>query len=198
MLEIKGDISLIDALQMIKPLQGEFIVYTEGEEIHVKDGAITWFSSGDEDRCLKYISRYSGNVKIETGKVKMKWKIPIDEAIMRAVLVAPPNKNTDPETVLTSIDRTRGWFALIKGERIIASKHIDRKKLKEILSFWKTVEISGKKPIELILITRNGVYDMLKTGNNFIIGFCESDKALGKLHGAVKELKKYVFKEFKR
>ncbi len=194
MLEIKGDISLMDALQMIKPLQGEFIVHTEGEEIHVKDGTITWFSGGDEEGCLKYISRYTGNVKIETGKVKIKCKIPIDEAIMRAVLAAPP-ENADSKSVLASIDYTRGWFALIKGRKIIVSRHIDKKKLKEILSFWKTVETSGKKPMELILITRNGVYDMLKMGNNYIVGFCESDKTLGKLHQAVKELRKYVFKE---
>jgi|GEM_PF-3128919 len=197
MLQIKGELSLLDTLQMLKVLEGSYVVRTQDHEIHVKDGIITWFSGGDEEKCIDYIASYKGQVQVESGTVRESFSLPIDDAVLQATF-RTPYENPQEDAPATCPTPETGWFAFVRSDRITASQKIDQKLVKEILTLWKTTEEAFEELSELISAGEEGIYHVVREGDAFIIGYCRDPKMLGILRQAMRRLKKHVHKGAKR
>ena len=193
MLEIKGDLSLFDTLQMLKVLEGSYIIRTHNRELHVKDGIITWFSGGNEKRCVEYIASYKGPVRVENGPVRKTLSLPIEDAVFQAAFKLPYKEIKDKSDPKCPAAET-GWFAFLKSNKIIASQRLDKRLLKEILLLWKTSEEAIGELSEFISVSEEGIYYMAKEKNFFIIGFCKDSKMIGLLRQTIRRLKKHVHK----
>ena len=191
MLEIKGDISLIDALQMLIPLRGTYVIHTKDGEIHVKDGAITWFSGGGQEECIRYIASYKGRVNVENSPTNEAFHLPIDVAVMRAAFLLP-EENDQSENILTCPTDEYGWFAIVERDRVLSSRGTDKSSLQEALSLWKIAAEGMEEVSEIIFIGERGVFHIGREKGALIVGFCRSPKMMGILHRGIKRLRKHV------
>ncbi len=193
MLEIKGELSLLDTLQMLRVLEGSYIIRTEDAEIHVRDGNITWFSLGNRDDFLKYLSSYEGRVQVNQAPVKESFLLPIDEILLQAAFLgsAISQKEMEEERKTCPNPET-AWFAVVLNNRIVKSRNADEEKIHELIQVWHLVKDSVNTLSELILAGRGGGIYMLGEGDAIIIGYCINRKFLGILRQTVRRLKKHV------
>jgi len=193
MLEIKGELSLLDTLQMLRVLEGSYIIRTEDAEIHVRDGNITWFSLGNRDDFLKYLSSYEGRVKVNGAPVKESFLLPIDELLLQAAFLSSTiNQKEMEEERKTCPNPGTAWFAVVLNNRIVKSRNADEEKIHELIQIWHLVKDSVNALSELILAGRGGGIYMLREGDAIIIGYCINRKFLGILRQTVRRLKKHV------
>ncbi len=194
MLEIKGEISLLDTLQMLKILEGSYIIRTEDAEIHVKDGNITWFSLGDSQKLVEYVASYRGRVQVENAPAKEVFHLPIDEAVLQAAFIRPApgvGEEEEKENIKCPTPET-GWFALVTGSRLIKTHNTEEGKVREVVHLWEAVSPVVDGLSEMICTGDRGSLYILREGKTLIMGYCTERKFLGILRQAVRRLSRHV------
>ncbi len=188
MLEIKGELSLLDILQMLRILDGSYVIRTEDGELHIKNGHITWFSKGDAEKCIDYIASYRGRVRVESSGVREEFSLPIEDAVLRASF----KYDGYDELERATCPAPESWFALVKEGEIIANESADVRQVEEVLSIWKTMEDALEELHELVVFGKEGVLYAVRHGGVHIVGFCRKSRMVGILRQAVRRLTKHV------
>lgn len=201
MLEIKGDLSLLDTLQMLKVLEGSYVIKTEDAEIHVKDGTITWFSRGDSEDCIRYVASYRGKVQVETASVMEAFSLPIEDAILQAVFLSPSGQTREEVKEVeesTCPTPETGWFALVMGDRIIGSQNVRDEKIAEVMQLWESAGKIVEGLSELMCTGKGGALYIMGEGDTVLMGYCMEKRFLGIIRQSVRRLKKHVHRGTKK
>ncbi len=195
MLELEGQFSVLDVLQILAYKPGEYEVRFGGEFLHVADGNVTFYSGGGPEKCVRAVVRYRGDIKVRPARVKRAFSFPVDELVVRAIFEAPGEEKGLPEEFADAAESVRKdlgegvCLAIFDegGEPILLSG--DEAEARRCWRVWELA--SGKLTSglqRLTLVAKGEVCFLMKARSQVLMGKAPAEVSLGLLQEALNRL----------
>jgi len=195
MLELEGQFSVLDVLQILAYKPGEYEVRFGDEFLHIANGNVTFYSGGSPEKCVRAVARYRGAIKVRPTRARRAFSFPVDELVVRAIFEAPGEERGLPEEFADAAESVRKelgegvCLAIFSegGEPILLSGDEA-----EARRCWRVWEISSHKLVpglrRLTLVAGQEICFFIKARHQVLMGKASARVGVGPLQEALDRL----------